>query len=99
MIDRLKQEVFEAGIRIGCAQTVRGCKKVLSKVFSNERAQSIINSKMGSGVLTAAIGMGLGRSASHDIAQAISHELRVQGLAHTGNGLVERLTGEEEKKA
>lgn len=95
MLDIIRKEAVEAGMRIACAQTVRAVRGVLSSVFPNEKVQSFLNSKVGSGVLTTAVGFGLGRS-GHATAQTIAHECRVQGLARAGNGLVERFTNKEE---
>lgn len=96
MLDLIKKEMMEAAIRIGCAQAVRGVRGTLSSVFTSEKARSFLNSKVGSGILTTAVGFGLGRASSHGTAQSIAHECRVQGLARTGNGLVEKFTSSEE---
>ena len=95
LLDVLKKEAVEAGVRIGCAQAVRAVRGALGAVFTSDRAQSFLNSKVGSGILTTAVGLGLGR-ANHNLAQTIGRECRVQGITNAGNGLVEQVTSKEE---
>jgi len=97
LLDLLKKEGAEAGIRIACTQVVRAARGTLSTVFaSNPRIHSFVNSKLGSGMLTSVVGYGLGRS-DHNLAQSIGHECRVQGMTTAGNGVVEHFTTPKEK--
>ena len=94
MLDAIKKEVFQAGVRVGCTQAVRALRGALSSVLgANERATSFLNSKVGSGILTTGVGFALGRATPNDMAQSIARECRVLGAARAGNGLVEQVFG------
>jgi hypothetical protein len=92
LLNLVRKEALEAGIRVGCTQLIRGVQGVLSKVVTSPRAQGFLNSKVGAGALTTLVGFGLSR-ANHDAAQSIGKECRVLGMARTGNGVVEHITG------
>jgi len=92
MLNLIKKEVLQAGIRIGCTQAVRAVRGALSSVFgANERATSFLNSKVGSGILTTGVGLALGKATPNDMAQSIARECRILGAARAGNGLVEHV--------
>lgn len=91
----LQTEALEAGIRIGCTQAVRGMRGIITSIFPNPKAKSFLNSKIGQGLLSSVVGVGLGQTVGHKAAQSIAHECRVLGLARVGNGLVEHVVGQE----
>lgn len=96
LIDFIKSEAIEAGVRIGCTQAIRTIRGAITMAFPSPKAKAFLNSKVGQGFLSGAVGFGLGQAVDHQTVQTVAHECRVLGLARVGNGLVEHVTGSDQ---
>lgn len=85
----LKKEAMEAGVRAACALGAKAGVALVKKVTKNEKVNRFLNSGVGNGLFTSAIGLGLGKYATNQTMASIGHECRVMGLARAGVGVAD----------